>query len=73
YATNWELSTLRALSVVYFLQEKGMPADKLIAAGFGEHQPIGDNSTDAGKKVNRRIELIVLPTVDEIPSFPERL
>lgn len=73
YSTNWELSTLRALNVVYYLQEKGMPADKMIAAGFGEHQPTANNGTESGRRLNRRIELILLPQINEIPKFPDEL
>lgn len=57
YADNWELSTARATSVVKFLVEKGVPANRLVAAGFGEFQPIAEGDTDADRATNRRIEL----------------
>ncbi|SPZ46964.1 Putative flagellar motor protein MotB [Agrobacterium tumefaciens] len=41
YRDNWELSSARATSVVKFLISKGVPANRLVAAGFGEYQPIG--------------------------------
>jgi chemotaxis protein MotB len=54
---NWELSTARATNVVRYLIERGLPPDRLAAAGFGEFQPLEkDNSPDARAK-NRRIEL----------------
>ncbi|MFO0416462.1 MAG: peptidoglycan -binding protein [Pseudomonadota bacterium] len=57
FPSNWELSTARALSVVKHLAQAGIPADRLAATGYGEHQPIEQgNSADALAK-NRRIEL----------------
>jgi chemotaxis protein MotB len=59
--TNWELSTARALSVVRFLQEKGVDPARLAAAGYGEHQPIAANDTPEGRSLNRRIEIVLAP------------
>ena len=57
FPSNWELSTARALSVVKFLQEAGIPASRLAATGYGEHQPIENGSTEEAFAKNRRIEL----------------
>ncbi len=57
YADNWELSSARAISVVKFLISKGVPADRLVAAGFGEFQPIAEGDTPEARSQNRRIEL----------------
>jgi chemotaxis protein MotB len=57
FPSNWELSTARALSVVKFLQESGIPASRLSATGYGEHQPIENGITDEAFAKNRRIEL----------------
>ncbi len=57
YADNWELSSGRATSVVKFLISQGVPADRLVAAGFGEYQPITEGDTDEARAQNRRIEL----------------
>ncbi|WP_075997279.1 peptidoglycan -binding protein [Salaquimonas pukyongi] len=57
YVDNWELSQARALSVVKFFIEQGIPADKLVAAGFGEFQPLEEADTDEARAKNRRIEL----------------
>ncbi len=54
---NWELSSSRATSVVRFLIEEGIPANRLLAAGFGEYQPLEDADTDEARAKNRRIEL----------------
>mgnify|MGYP005988453695 FL=1 len=57
YADNWELSSARATSVVKFLISQGVPANRLVAAGFGEFQPIAEGDTDQDRATNRRIEL----------------
>ena len=57
YTDNWELSTARAASVVRFLTEQGVPAERLVAAGFGEFQPLDPNQTVEARARNRRIEL----------------
>jgi chemotaxis protein MotB len=57
YADNWELSSGRATSVVKYLISKGVPANRLVAAGFGEFQPIAEGDSDEAKGQNRRIEL----------------
>ncbi len=57
FPSNWELSTARALSVVRYLVELGVPPDRLAAAGFGEFQPIDPGDTEAAYQRNRRIEL----------------
>ena len=54
---NWELSSKRATSVVRFFIEQGIPARRLVAAGFGEFQPLEDQDTDEARAKNRRIEL----------------
>jgi chemotaxis protein MotB len=57
WADNWELSSARATSVVKFLIESGVPANRLVAAGFGEFQPLDTADTDEARTRNRRIEL----------------
>ncbi|MCF3638440.1 peptidoglycan -binding protein [Rhizobium sp. TRM95111] len=57
YADNWELSSARATSVVKFLISKGVPANRLVAAGFGEFQPIAEGESPEARSTNRRIEL----------------
>ena len=57
FPSNWELSTARAISVVKFLVDHGVPADRLAATGFGEHQPLDPRQNQAGYSRNRRIEL----------------
>ncbi len=63
---NWDLSTLRASSVVQVLQNKfGVDPSRLSAAGRGEYRPIADNSTESGRQRNRRTEIIITPNLDQ--------
>ena len=57
FADNWDLSTERALSVVRFLAESGLPANRLAAAGYGEFQPLDNAGSDEARRRNRRIEM----------------
>lgn len=57
FQDNWELSQARALAVVKYFIERGIPAERLVAAGFGEFQPLEDADTDEARAKNRRIEL----------------
>ncbi len=57
FSSNWELSAARAISVVKFLIDQGIPADRLAATGFGEYQPIDDGNGPEALARNRRIEL----------------
>jgi chemotaxis protein MotB len=57
FASNWELSTARAISVVRFAIEEGVPAGRLAAAGFADKQPIDPRNSDDAYRHNRRIEL----------------
>jgi chemotaxis protein MotB len=57
FPSNWELSSARAIAVVQYLISKGVPPQRLVAAGFGEFQPIDPAKTDEAYQRNRRIEL----------------
>jgi chemotaxis protein MotB len=57
YKNNWELSAGRAIAVVQYLISKGVPPQRLVAAGFGEFQPLDPGDSDDALKRNRRIEL----------------
>ena len=63
---NWDLSALRASSVVQVLQNDfGINPARLSAAGRGEYNPVTDNDTEVGKQRNRRTEIIITPKLDE--------
>ncbi len=57
YPSNWELSTARASSVVKYMIARGVPADRLVAAGYGEFQPLEKGADELSMQKNRRIEL----------------
>ncbi|MFP6716205.1 MAG: OmpA family protein, partial [Alphaproteobacteria bacterium] len=57
FPSNWELSVARAISVVRYLVDRGVSPHRLMAAGFGEFQPLVDRDSDDAYKANRRIEL----------------
>ena len=74
---NWDLSTLRASSVVQALQnEYGVDPKRLTAAGRGEYNPVANNSTEKGKQRNRRTQIIITPKLDQfmdlIDEAPEQ-
>ncbi|MFH0895669.1 MAG: OmpA family protein, partial [Bacteroidota bacterium] len=60
FPTNWELSSGRALSVVHYLISKGVDPTVLRGEAFGEYHPVSPNDTDAGRSMNRRIELTIV-------------
>jgi chemotaxis protein MotB len=60
FASNWELSAIRATNVVRMLQSAGIPPDHLIVSARGEYQPIAPNDTEEGRQKNRRIEIMLL-------------
>jgi chemotaxis protein MotB len=57
FPSNWELSSARAIAVVQYLMSKGIPPQRLVAAGFGEFQPLDPERNDEAFRRNRRIEL----------------
>jgi len=61
WKSNWELSAQRALSVVHYLEKRGIASGRLSAIGYGEHQPIASNSIAKGRQLNRRVEIVILP------------
>jgi chemotaxis protein MotB len=70
---NWDLSALRASSVVQSLQnEHGVDPKRLTAGGRGEYNPIASNDTDAGKTKNRRTQIIITPKLDQFMDLIEK-
>lgn len=60
FPSNWELSVARATTVVRYLQELGIPPERLVASGRAEYAPIADNETPEGRRKNRRIEITLV-------------
>jgi len=71
WKSNWELSSHRALSVLYYLEDKGIDSTRLSASGFGEHRPVVPNDTPENRQLNRRVEIVIIPkAVEKIKSQP---
>jgi flagellar motor protein MotB len=60
YPTNWEFSSARAVVVLRNLIKLGVKSERLVASGYGDTRPIEDNASEAGRKNNRRIEIMVI-------------
>ena len=60
FPTNWELSVARATNVVRFLQDSGIPPERMIPSGRGEYEPVAPNDTPEGRQKNRRIEIMLI-------------
>jgi chemotaxis protein MotB len=70
---NWDLSVLRATTVVRLLQTKyGLDPAKMVAAGRGEYKPVGDNGSREGRAANRRTRIVVLPQLDQFFKLLEK-
>jgi flagellar motor protein MotB len=78
FASNWELSTARALAAVHFLTEQaGIDPRRVGAVGYGEFRPLADNSTAEGRALNRRIAITILSDelagADTVPGAKSNL
>ena len=70
---NWDLSCLRASSVVQYLQNRyGVDPKRLTAGGRGEYNPIATNDTELGKQRNRRTQIIITPKLDEFMDLIDK-
>jgi chemotaxis protein MotB len=66
YASNWELSSARAMTVLRALEKvHGIGAARLSVAGYADQRPVADNATPAGRAANRRVEIVVLAQTDQ--------
>lgn len=72
FKNNLELSTARALTVAQQLVTSGMSPARLVAAGYGEHEPVADNKSEPSRQENRRIEIVLMPNVTELPGAPSQ-
>ena len=69
FANNWDLSLQRARTVLEKLIELGLPEKQLSAAGHADTHPVADNDTEEGRQLNRRIEIVLMPNLDELPDL----
>ena len=71
FKSNWELSTQRAVEVVKFMSKNGMDEKRLSAAGYADTLPVADNGSDDGRRQNRRIEIVVVPNIEDLPPMDD--
>jgi chemotaxis protein MotB len=73
FHSNWELSTARAVEVVNFMISTGMEAKRLSAAGYADQSPVAPNDSNENMAKNRRIEITLVPNLDDLPPIDEAL
>jgi len=71
FPSNWELGAARSITVTRLLVESGLPADRVSASSYADTQPVDSNETKEGKARNRRIEIVVVPDLSEMPGYDE--
>jgi chemotaxis protein MotB len=73
FPSNWHLSTARAVTVATYLADHGVPPVRLSAAGYADTQPVSPTSNDTpeGRQQNRRIEIVLMPNLDELPDLSQ--
>jgi chemotaxis protein MotB len=71
YRSNWELAAARGLGVVRAMVDAGVDTASLSAASYGEFHPAASNAAEEGRRVNRRIEIIVVPDLSLLPGYQE--
>lgn len=69
FRNNWVLSTARAVSVLEFMIASGMPPASVAAAGYADQDPVAANDSEPNKELNRRIEIILVPNLSELPTL----
>lgn len=72
FPSNWELSAARAATVVRLFESNGVAPNRMASIGYGEHQPVADNSTDQGRAMNRRVVVVVMASVGQDPESADR-
>ncbi len=71
FPNNWFLASHRALNVVQHMLDNGMPPERISGASFGEYRPVAPNDTPENKALNRRIEIVVVPDLSQMPGYEE--
>ena len=73
FRSNWDLSTARAVEVVNFMITSGLDAKRLSAAGYADQSPVVPNDTPDNMAKNRRIEITLVPNLDDLPPIDDAL
>jgi chemotaxis protein MotB len=73
FRSNWDLSTARAVEVVNFMISSGLDGKRLSAAGYADQSPVAPNDTPDNKAKNRRIEITLVPNLDDLPPIDDAL
>jgi chemotaxis protein MotB len=73
FRSNWDLSTARAVEVTNFMIAAGMEPKRLSAAGYADQSPVAENDTPENKAKNRRIEITLVPNLDDLPPIDDAL
>lgn len=71
YPSNWELASARSLTVVKTMIDAGLPANQISGSAYADTQPMADNATPEGKKLNRRIAIVIVPDLSDLPGNDE--
>jgi len=71
YKNNWALAASRAMVVVETMIKAGVKGKVLSAASYGEFRPVASNKTQKGKAANRRIDIVIVPDLSNLPGFAE--
>ena len=71
FASNWELASARALTVVAEMIRAGVAPGMVSGASHSEYRPVGDNDDDMGREKNRRIEIVLVPDLSMLPGFDD--
>jgi len=71
YGSNWELAAARALNVAQAMVTAGLAPERVSAASFSEYRPVASNADAASRAQNRRIEIVVVPNLEDLPGANE--
>jgi chemotaxis protein MotB len=71
WESNWDLSGNRAMSVLNYLIKKGVEPGRMSFIGYGEHRPVASNASAEGRKKNRRVEIVILPSLTKDRNVAE--
>jgi chemotaxis protein MotB len=71
FPSNWDLASERALNVLKMMISSGLSENRISAASFSDTKPVSKNTTKEGKAANRRIEIVVIPDLSQLPGYEE--